>query len=307
MLKPKVEQALYLKTVPQLPFYLEVYSFLADCQARALSANTLRIYRHNLHAFQGWSVKADVEEVTASDLRAYLNDLQDAGHNAGGVHQAYRVLKTFFRWLVSEGVLSNDPMARVKPPKLRKSLLEPLDMAELRAMLATCGGKTFTDVRDKAILLCLLDTGCRASEFVALDVADVNLNTGAVHVHVGKGGKGRVVFLGAKARRELARYLRLRPDGGALWLTDDGQRLTYAGLRQVVRRRAMRAGLDKEPSLHAFRRSFALLSLRNGCDVYSLQKLMGHADLTVLRRYLAQTEGDLQQAHERSGPVDRWL
>lgn len=120
----------------------------------------------------------------------------------------------------------------------------------------------------------------------------------------------RITFLGAKARRELVRYLRLRPDArpsDPLWATETGSRLTYAGLRQVVRRRALRAGLDHEPSLHSFRRSFALFSLRAGCDIYSLQKLMGHADLTVLRRYLAQTEADLKAAHEKAGPVDNWL
>lgn len=85
-----------------------------------------------------------------------------------------------------------------------------------------------------------------------------------------------------------------------------GDRLTYSGLRQVMRRRAIAAGVPV-PSLHSFRRAFALACLRGGMDVYSLQRLMGHADLTVLRRYLLQTEGDLQVAHAKSGPVDRLL
>jgi integrase/recombinase XerD len=80
----------------------------------------------------------------------------------------------------------------------------------------------------------------------------------------------------------------------------------YGGLRQIIRRRAEKAGIDPPP-LHAFRRAFALASLRGGMDVYSLQRLMGHADLSVLRRYLAQTEADLQAAHERAGPVDHLL
>ena len=91
-----------------------------------------------------------------------------------------------------------------------------------------------------------------------------------------------------------------------LWVSVQGNRLTYWGLRQVIRRRAEKAGVPA-PSLHSFRRAFALLCLRNGADVYSLQKLMGHSDLSVLRRYLKQTEDDLRATHEKHGPVDNWL
>ena len=105
------------------------------------------------------------------------------------------------------------------------------------------------------------------------------------------------------------RYMRHRQDVGPstpLWVTVRGTRLTYSGLRQIVRRRATKAGVPV-PSLHSFRRAFALYALRNGADIYSLQRLMGHSDLTVLRRYLKQTEADLQEAHRKAGPVDNLL
>ena len=108
---------------------------------------------------------------------------------------------------------------------------------------------------------------------------------------------------------EYIRYLRLRqsttPDV-PLWATQEGGRLTYTGLRDIVRRRAREAGVPA-PTLHAFRRGFALLSLRNGADIYSLQRLMGHTTLQVLRRYLNQTDADLQETHRRTGPVDALL
>lgn len=129
---------------------------------------------------------------------------------------------------------------------------------------------------------------------------------GALHIREGKGGKSRVVFVGSKTMRELMRYLRGKPQTGPLFRTDEGQRLTYWGLRQLIRRRAEAAGV-KPPSLHAFRRAFALMSLRAGMDIYSLQRLMGHSDLSVLRRYLAQTEQDLKSAHEKASPVDRLI
>lgn len=128
-------------------------------------------------------------------------------------------------------------------------------------------------------------------------------------IREGKGSKSRVTFLGAKSRRELLRYLRRREDvapNAPLWVTVKGTRLTYWGLRQVVRRRAEKAGIDM-PSMHSFKRALAILCLRNGVDIYSLQKLMGHSDLTLLRRYLNQTEDDLRQAHRKAGSVDNLL
>jgi site-specific recombinase XerD len=144
---------------------------------------------------------------------------------------------------------------------------------------------------------------------VALGIGDVDLTSGAVIVREGKGGKSRMAFFGAKSRRELVRYLRHRQDttpDAPLWTTSGGTRLTYSGLRQIVRRRAEKAGVDTL-SLHSFRRAFALYALRNGAHIYSLQRLMGHSDLTVLRRYLKQTEADLQEAHRRAGSVDSLL
>jgi integrase/recombinase XerD len=173
-------------------------------------------------------------------------------------------------------------------------------------MLDTCSGRSFADARDRAIILALMDTGARVSEFVALDVADVDRTTGAAIIRAGKGGKSRATFLGKKSLRALGVYMRYRPDGGPLWLTDEGGRLSVAGLREVLRRRAARAGVPA-PGPHAFRRGFAIAALRGGCDLVSLQRLLGHADLSILRRYLCQTQADLHEAHNKAAPVDRLL
>lgn len=108
--------------------------------------------------------------------------------------------------------------------------------------------------------------------------------------------------------KEIGKILKqLRQDTSpALWVTKMGTQLTYDSLREIIRRRARKANV-KDPALHSFRRAFALMSLRAGMDVYSLQRLMGHSDLLVLRRYLAQTEADLHEAHKKAGPVDRLI
>jgi integrase/recombinase XerD len=161
-----------------------------------------------------------------------------------------------------------------------------------------------TGKRDRAVMLFLLDTGVRASELISITLADINLITGDVFIKLGKGKKDRNVFLGSKTRKALRAYLRLRIDSSnALWTTDDGEPLTYWGLKMIMRRRANQAKV-KTPELHAFRRWFALTCLRTGMDIYSLQELMGHADLQVLRRYLKQTNQDIREAHHRASPVD---
>jgi len=127
-------------------------------------------------------------------------------------------------------------------------LLEPADMSAIKSILKTCSQKTLLDTRDKAILLFLVDTGLRASEFVALDLADCYYASGAVTVDRGKGGRPRTVFFGRKTRRAVRAYLRLRDDKSpALWVTDEGTRLAYQGLRSMVLRRARRANVESGP------------------------------------------------------------
>ena len=207
---------------------------------------------------------------------------------------------------MEEGSLSDNPVRRIKGPRVSNTPLEPVTLEQAKAMLAACDPKGEIGARDRAVILCLLDSGLRASEMTALNRGDLNLERGALVVRHGKGDKQRVTFLGAKSRRELLRYLRFRGDTpltAPLFAGDEGRRLCYESLRDIVRRRAKDGGIPP-PTLHSVRPAFALTALRNGMDVYSLQELMGHADLTVLRRYLAQTEQDLRSAHERSGPVD---
>lgn len=153
-------------------------------------------------------------------------------------------------------------------------------------------------------MLVLLDTGIRANELVSLNLEDVNPVNGDILVRVGKGRKPRTVYLGSKSRKALRAYLKLRQDPSkALWITDEGERITYWGVKMLMQRRANQAHV-KTPMLHAFRRFFALTCLRAGMDVYSLKELMGHADLQVLSRYLKQTNQDIREAHHRASPVD---
>ncbi len=302
-----------LKLVPESKMLHDIRAFIIDCQSRRLSPRTIDLYTDELRYLRAYLESEGVrrvDDIKPTHLRAYLLEL--ATHrNPGGCHVAYRVAKTFLRWWGEEYELEGwkNPIDKVKAPKLPIAPLEPVPLDHVRAMLATCERKTFCGDRNRAILLCLLDSGCRAAEFLALNVGDINIATGATIIRSGKGGKSRLTFMGAKARKALLAYLRHRPQAGPsdpLWVTEDGRRLTFAGLNSLIRRRAAAAGVPR-PGLHSFRRAFAILSHRNGADILQLQRLMGHSDLSVLRRYLRLTEDDLRRAHEQSGPVDHLL
>jgi site-specific recombinase XerD len=294
------------------PLAREMGEFLIDRRARNVTPKTLTWYEQSLCVWAAFLDAHDVTttgQVTASLLRRFVVHLQSQGRTAGGVRNVFCAVKAFLRWY-SEELAPPDwasPLRKVRTPRVPQRQMVPVPVAHVKALLATCRRRSFVGDRDRAMLLALLDTGCRASEFVALDLGDVDLGTGSVLVRQGKGRKPRVTFLGGRARLALARYLRHRKDlaeSTALWATVDGTRLTYAGLRQVIRRRAKRAEVET-PSLHSFRHAFALNALRAGVDVISLQRLLGHADLSMLRRYLAQTTEDLAEAHHRGSPVDR--
>ncbi len=297
---------------PGSPLKAEIDMFLGDRLVRGLSPRTIQYYRAELGLWQSWMAAqgwSTLTQVTPAALRCWLVHLSTK-RNRGGVHASYRALRAFMRWLWLEYELtSRNPIELVQPARPRQEPLEPLALEDLRKLLTTCDRQSWQGCRDRALLLALLDTGCRASELLSLNVEDVDMSTGAVHVRHGKGARSRITFLGIRSRRELHHYLRQRheatPDA-PLWVTSQGLRLTYEGLRSMVRRHAAAVGMEV-PSLHSFRRAFALTSLRNGVDIYSLQRLMGHADLTMLQRYLKQSDEDLMDAHRRTGPVDNAL
>ena len=313
MFYPKIHEQTILEISQGEYITATADSFLIDRQARELSRHTLRFYREFLRTFIEYcnaNSLTFIQEITPDFLRRYFLAFGEK-HNPGGVHGAYRTLRAFFQWLMKEEVMAPDwknPILKVKAPKVVLDPLEPISIQDVRALINTCQRGDFIGERDRALFLFLLDTGARAREACNMNIKDVDLNTGAVMIRYGKGGKTRMVFIGRTTRRVMRAYLRLRHDSSpALFISKDEERLTYDGLRLLLERRAKRAKLSNKPKLHGFRRAFALNMLRSGVDIFVLQRLMGHADLQVLRRYLAQNDEDNQLAHMRGSPVDNNL
>lgn len=283
-------------------------AFLLDRKAQRMSTGTIDFYIWKLKLIDEFLHSRNVttiNQITSELIREMLVDLERS-HNPGGVHQVYRVMRTFLNWYEAEAEPPNwrNPLSNIKPPRLNEQPLAPIETATLKKLLATCDD-SFHGIRDRAIMLLLLDTGIRAGELVALDRDDIDEVTGDVQVRNGKGGKPRLVMIGKRTRKAMRLYLKLLKSDDALFVTEDGNRISYRRVDNILRERAKLAGVEK-PTLHSFRRAFALNSLRNGMDVFSLQRLMGHADLQVMRRYLAQTDDDIRISHAKASPVDNW-
>jgi site-specific recombinase XerD len=302
MVTTHIEQGLSQLDAPGLTSWAR--SFLTAKRAEGRAQTTVKVYAAVLSAFFAFCIRQRVTTLEAIDpnlLREYLLSRAGAGCSPADVHKHYRALRTWLRWYEAEAAPDGwrNPIARVKAPKLPEQALDPAPLDVLAELVKLAGS------RDRAILLTLLDTGLRASELTALDVADFDQAECLLTVRRGKGGKARIVPLGTTGRRAVRRWLRERPAGGsALFCTDDGARLTYWGLRQVVRRLAERAGLPA-PALHGIRRAFALGMLRAGVDLLTLSRLMGHSGLSLLARYAKQSTGDLRAAVERASLADR--
>lgn len=287
-------------------------AFFIDRKARGLSWHTIKYYRVELSKFFTYTesqVLTQIGEITPDILRRLLVYLEESGHNPGSVHATYRAIRAFLLWYESEAEPEgwHNPIRKVSAPRVPTEPICPVELDTVRVLIEQCKGKKITDYRDKALFLFLLDTGARASEVCALSLEDVDLVSGGVLIRAGKGHKPRTVYMGKDTRREVRAYLKQRTDrDAAMWATDDGNRLTYWGMNQILLRRAKQAGIPK-PGLHDFRRAFAINFLRNSpSEIYSLQHLMGHADLQILRRYLKQTDADIADAHRRASPVDNW-
>lgn len=286
----------------ELLFALELW--LEALQARGATQQTLKNYRQCVTPFvtfleqQGCTA---LEQVQPYHIRRWLLNRQQKGISSHTLHNSYRNPRAFWNWCIREGLTENNPFAKVEPPKKELVLKRALTPEEVEKLLQACEGKDWLKLRDKALILLLLDTGLRIHEAHSLRVCDVAQETVVIK---GKGGKQRLVVLSADVRLAIARYLKAcpyKPTGEQpLWYGRYGA-LTSAGIKEVIRFAGQRAGVKVRA--HQLRRTFATWSLRNGIDLEHLRLLMGHSDYKVLQQYLALVEQDLKQAHQQHSPL----
>lgn len=285
-------------------------AFIVERKSRMLSPNTITVYGRELRYFAEFLAKEEnyaFGDITTDAIRRYMLELSKT-RNPGGCHVAFRVIKSLMIWVEEEYEPEDwkNPIRKVSPPLVRAKSKRGIDPKDIEKMIDAC--TTDNAIRDKAILMFLFDTGLRGSELTALNYGDVDLHTGSVIVRHGKGDKFRVVFMGKKTLKQMRRYVNTLPKmeaGDPLFQNTSYERLAFQGLRMMVQRRANDAGLPKPPGLHDFRRAFARQCLKNGMDLITVSRLLGHSNVAVTQRYIYQDDLDLAQAYSQASPVDR--
>jgi integrase/recombinase XerD len=274
-------------------------------QSQRRSPSTLRSYTSNVTAFVNWCELHQVPvQLDRRTVARHIADVLAAGAEPTSAKIRYNALRRFSWWLADEGEIDHDDLLGTRPPRVPVKVVEPLSDDELRRLLATCSTRSFTDLRDLAVLRLALETGMRAGELLALRVDDVDIVAGTAVVRTSKTGSGRMVPFSPTVARALDRYIRARHGhplaaGGKLFLGRRGQDLGYAGLRKVLGERAARAGVQNFHP-HRLRHTAATRWLARGGSERGLQSVGGWRDPTMMRRYAAWA-AEAQAAEEARG------
>jgi integrase/recombinase XerD len=283
---------------------------------RGLSRNTLEAYRSDLLQFGRFLAERDGDALTATghDVSDFLTELARGDGDAkppaspATLHRKAACLRSFYRHLRRENLLDTDPTAALSSPRRGKRLPEVLSRGEVQALLSSPKGSDPSALRDRALLEVMYACGLRASEVIGLDVSDVDLDEGLLRAR-GKGSKERVVPVGRAAVAAMRLYLahgrpalvRLAPER-ALFVNFRGQALTRQGLYKIVRRHATSAGLADRMSPHTLRHTFATHLLSGGCDLRSVQEMLGHADVATTQLYTHLSSDRLKEVYFRAHP-----
>jgi len=273
-------------------------------EAKNLSPLTVKMYREAVMPFVKFLSKyaQSLDEVQPAHIRQWILFKKRQGVKPQTLNNAYRLPKMFWQWCIKEGLTENDPFKNVERPKPERKVKPALTPEQVNAILKACEGSSWQSKRNRAFVLTLLDTGMRLRECLSLKVEDAQKEQLLIR---GKGGKQRLVFISPETRLAIKRYLLACPypltDNSPLWWTERGE-LTVYGAKRLIGAIGKRAGVSPLGA-HAFRRTFATWSLRNGIDLEHLRLLMGHSDYTVLRQYLSLVEEDLKRAHTEFSPL----
>ncbi|MBE3582088.1 MAG: site-specific tyrosine recombinase XerD [Thermoanaerobacteraceae bacterium] len=278
---------------------------------RGLAENTLASYHSDLEQYLNYLAEAKVtslEDAGRGLIVAYLVRLQQQGRSPATICRHLAALRSFYQFLVREGVLASDPTATMESPRQARKLPRVLTVEEVELLLNQPRTKTPAGLRDKAMLELLYASGLRVSELVSLNVDQVNLQEAYVRC-VGKGARERVVPIGPVACFYLKAYLehgRGRLLKGrketALFINQQGKRLSRQGCWKIIKAYARAAGLPRNITPHTLRHSFATHLLENGADLRSVQELLGHADISTTQIYTHLTQKKIREIYNHTHP-----
>lgn len=273
-----------------------INGFLLTCRARKLSENTIADYSRTLYRFLNHVGDLSIRDINSTQITAFLAAQPWSEKTVLNYHIGLAALWT---WAMREGYANKHIVRITDRPRPKKLAIEPLTEKEIRSLLTNCKGRN--EIRNRAILFLLLDCGLRASELCGLEYSSIDLNRQHVRV-LGKGNKERLIPFSVQTKNALFDHILNE------YVKNKSQRpflFNRNSLAHLIQRLGKMAGInDVHP--HRFRHTFAINYLRNGGDAYSLQEILGHTTLGMVKTYLRIAQVDVDQAHMRASPVANW-
>lgn len=284
---------------------------------RGLAQNTLASYRIDLSQYLSHLKKQGITSLNQADrnhILTHLYKLQKSGKAPATISRHLAALKHFYRFLMADGLVSEDPTVSLEAPKLAQRLPQVLSTSEVETLLSQPQLADPAGMRDKAMLELIYATGTRVSEMVALDIEHIHLDMGYIRCF-GKGSKERIIPLGSIAANYVREYLswsrvrltRGKPEHTALFVNVQGKRLTRQGFWKIIKKYAREGKIDKPITPHTLRHSFATHLLENGADLRSVQEMLGHADISTTQIYTHLTKIRLKEVYTNSHPRAKHL
>jgi integrase/recombinase XerD len=276
-----------------------------------LAANTLAAYRRDLNAFEQWlRTKAgkNLNQAQTSDIQTWFA-ARHAATKATTANRRLAALKRYYQWALRQGQVRADPCLSLHAAKQMARFPKTLSEDQVEALLLAPDTDTLLGARDRAMLETLYATGLRVSELTGLNILDVNLDQGVVRVTMGKGGKDRLVPLGAEAAHWIEHYMTSaraallgarRSD--ALFITARGSSMTRQSFWLIIKKYARIADIHTPLSPHVVRHAFATHLLNHGADLRVVQMLLGHADISTTQIYTHVARERLKSLHARHHP-----
>lgn len=280
---------------------------------RNVSANTVKAYRDDLESFVSFLCndyftmardQLDLRRVDNLAIRAYLAHLARRKLSRSSIARHLSALRTWFKYLMREGLVEANPARTVATPRREKYLSAVMQPADVTTLIEQPEGDAVLAVRDRAFLELLYASGLRISELVGIDIDDIELRARLVKVH-GKGSKERIVPFGTKAEKALRGWLAVRqadPDEQAVFVNYRGERITARSVRRLFDRYVRSAALRSGISPHTMRHSFATHLLNAGADLRAIQELLGHASLSTTQKYTHLNDWQLIEVYRKAHP-----
>jgi len=277
---------------------------------RGLSVNTLGAYRADLMALQRWLATRDISLIfaTRADLLAFIAWRTKEGAKPRSTARQLSSFRRFYRFLLRENVIGEDPTLKIEMPKIGRSLPRSLTESEVDALLGAPDTHDPLGHRDRTMLEVLYATGLRVSELINLKQSEINLNQGVLRV-IGKGERERLIPIGDEAQNWLRDFIvgprveiLLERQTDYLFPTRRGDRMTRQAFWHIIKRYTKKAEIAGKLSPHTLRHAFATHLLNNGADLRVVQMLLGHSDLSTTQIYTHVARARMKELHAQHHP-----